>query len=231
MYSSVPQRSQTMPNINWSLVGGIVIAALILGFVLRSELASPAAHHAPPGQEISAAADAQAPATAPLSAGAAVTEVSLLDILGKLGIIVMLLYGAAWLFGRLRGGASVSQVITGRLSRAGELSVREMVPLGRSSGTLFLVETAGRKMLIGAGGDSMQLLWSSSSDETTGMLPVPAEPQGVEPRGMERPRLQEYTDERPLMQKTRHTANPQGGREADWERQRKRLISELMTSR
>lgn len=163
----------------------------------------------------------------PSSAGSSVRPVSLADLLGKLALVVVLIYGATWGLKQWRERA----IVTPSSGRGGLIRVRESVALG-NSGHLYVVEFGSRNLLVSAVGDQVTLLTANSSSEMgafdTSSIPVqeimeeeqqpPAEPA----EGLFQQRMRDVNGARLRAENFRRTA--------DWERKRDALVRALQES-
>lgn len=162
----------------------------------------------------------------PSVAGSSVRPVSMADLLGKLALVVVLIYGATWGLKQWRERA----IVTPSSGRGGLIRVRESVALG-TSGHLYVVEFGSRNLLVSAVGDQVTLLTANSSSEMsafdTSSIPVqeiveeeqpPAEP--VE--GLFQQRMRDVNGARLRAENFRRTA--------DWERKRDALVRALQES-
>lgn len=162
----------------------------------------------------------------PSTAGSSVRPVSLADLLGKLALVVVLIYGATWGLKQWRERA----IVTPSSGRGGLIRVRESVALG-NSGHLYVVEFGSRNLLVSAVGDQVTLLTANTSSEMssfdTSSIPVqdtvqeelpPAEPE----EGLFQQRMRDVNGARLRAENFRRTA--------DWERKRDALVRALQES-
>lgn len=202
----------------WWGLGLAGVAALILALALGSP--QPAAEARP-----LEAAEA-APETAGALPASGPHRLSLVDIVGKLSLVVLLGYAGALGLGRLRRGRwplSAGPVVS-RAGAGSGLQLHETLSLGRDSGALHLIEVQGQMLLIGSGGETPQVLWTAAPETTNSFEPVADD----EPQEPERPAPTPPEESgTPLFM--RHFGSP-ARRETDWAAQRSRLISALMNA-
>lgn len=194
------------------------VAALVLALAMGSP--QPAAEARPLETAAEATAEAE-PALAPV----APQRLSLVDVVGKLSLVVLLGYGGALGLGRLRRGnwALPAKPVV-RAGGGSGLQLHDTLSLGRDSGALHLIEVQGQMLLIGSGGETPQVLWTAAPETTNSFEPV----MNDEPQEPERPEPTPPEDSgTPLFM--RHFGAP-ARRETDWAAQRSRLISALMNA-
>jgi hypothetical protein len=209
---------------NWRFLGLAGGLMLLLALWMNPGSAKPARWEEPtrqPSTPLARAAAADLP-TAVKDEPAKPEHLSVLDVVGKVSLVILVLYGIGFGLMKARNlgllttlGAPAPQALGQRLA------VRETLPLGRQDGTLYLVELDGQLMLLGAAADQLQVLWSSASERATTFTPLDQTP---EPRQPERKPTLVAQDDLPLFQ--RGFAKP-ARKEADWARERSRLISAL----
>ena len=177
----------------------------------------------------------QSPSAAPLASGGpppltgedrpGPVRVSLLDVLGKVGLAVLFIYAVAFALSRMKGLRSLPRWLpTAPKNVNRRLRVSETLPLSRQEGTLYLVEVDDHVMLVGACAEQLEVLWSPAPEVTSSFQPV------SEKKAESRPVLREEAllpAEKPLSE--RGFGEP-ARREADWARERRRLINALMES-
>lgn len=159
-------------------------------------------------------------------AGDSVRPVSMADLLGKLALVVVLIYGATWGLKQWRERA----IATPSSGRGGLIRVRESVAFG-NSGHLYVLEFGSRNLLVSAVGDQVTLLTANSSSEMSGFdtssIPVQEtveeEQQPAEPvEGIFQQRMRDVNGARLRAENFRRTA--------DWERKRDALVRALQES-
>lgn len=161
----------------------------------------------------------------PSGMGTGLRPFSITDMLAKLALVAVLIYGATWGLKQWRERA----IATPSSGRGGLIRVRESVALG-SSGHLYVVEFGSRNLLVSAVGDQVTLLTGNSSAEMSGFdtssLPVQEalpEEQVPEPvDGMFQQRMRDVNGARLRAENFRRTA--------DWERKRDALVRALQES-
>jgi hypothetical protein len=221
---------------NWRLLGIVGGAMLLLALWMNPGSARPA-REAERATEVAAAlspahgaegatevAPALSPALGELASAkpAKVERFSMIDLVGKLSLAVLLLYGVSFglmkakSLGFLNQFAGASQTMT----EGQRLRLRETLPLGRQDGTLYLLELDGQMLLVGAATDQLQLLWSTAPEQTSSFAPV----DHPTPEPQERTPKLPVAEDLPLFQRGFGQA-PR--KEADWAKERSRLISAL----
>jgi len=169
---------------------------------------------------------AQAPLPTPGQAGPVHT--SALEVFGKVSLVVLLLYGVAFVMARTKNGRSpltrwLPKVALPGTPQGQSLKVHETLALSPQEGTLYLVEVEGQKLLIGASANHCELLWSAATEATSSFKPV--ETELPTPRMTLISERNQFSEETPLYQ--RGFGKPQK-RESEWARERSRLINALM---
>lgn len=196
------------PAFNWRLLGGAGGIMLLLALWMSPQSARSAQGEAKPAQ-----------AALPSTGNRAPVPLSMLDVLGKLSIAALAVYGLGFGLKRARDGGLLGHWgVLPAPGPASRVQLCETLSLGRGQGTLYLVEVDDRAMLLGASLDGLQVLWQAAPEQTAAFPPVeapPAEPV-EEPQSL--PQL-------PLLQQ--RSAMP-ARNEADWARERSRLISSLV---
>jgi len=158
--------------------------------------------------------------------GGDLKSVSVTDLLAKLALVALLIYGATWGLKQWRERA----IVTPSSGRGGLIRVRESVALG-GSGHLYVVEFGSRNLLVSAVGDQVTLLTGNSSSEMNGFdtssLPVQEEVAREEPPaeatgGLFQQRMRDVNGARLRAENFKRTA--------DWERKRDALVKALQES-
>jgi flagellar biogenesis protein FliO len=161
-----------------------------------------------------------AQATLPSTDNRAPVPLSMLDVLGKLSIAALAVYGLGFGLKRARDGGLLGHWgVLPTPGPASRVQLCETLSLGRGQGTLYLLEVDDRSMLLGASLDGLQVLWQAAPEKTASFPPVEAAPP-AEPVETPQPLPQ-----LPLLQQG--FAMP-ARNEADWARERSRLISSLV---
>jgi len=207
---------------NWWMLGLAGLAALLPALLLKpapSAPPAPAAEHA-----------TQLPDETVLEE-AAPREVSLVDVGTKAALGLLLIAAAGW------GLVKLSQRRGNRREAnddwpeaAPRLRLAESLPLGPQQGTLHLVEVDGTTVLLSAVLDQVSLLLTLAPDSTSSFAPVaPVEPVCAAPAPAETHQWLSPTppvaDEKPAPAPDRPALLRE--READWSRERSRLIHAL----
>lgn len=201
-------RAQSRPAFNWRLLGGAGGVMLLLALWMNPQSAR-SAEWKQPQQPQAQSAFAPAPKAAPAS-------LSMLDVLGKLSLAALAVYGLGFGLKRARDHGLLGQWgVLPATGPANRVHLRETLSLGRNQGNLYLVELDDRAMLLGASLDGLQVLWQAAPEQTASFPPVKSE-LSVEPARKPQP---------PLLHRT--LPIPAARNEADWARERSRLISSL----
>lgn len=198
-----------LSSFNWRLLGGAGGIMVLLALWMNPQSARSADWQPKAEKPILATADKSAPAS-----------VSMLDVLAKLSLAALAIYGLGFGLKRARDGGLLGQWgVMPAPGPASRVQLRETLSLGRGQGTLYLVELDDRALLLGASLDGLQVLWQAAPEQTSSFPPVEAPPP-VEIIEKPQPPV-----ELPLQQ--RGFAMP-ARNEADWARERSRLISSLV---
>ncbi|MBU0607731.1 MAG: flagellar biosynthetic protein FliO [Armatimonadetes bacterium] len=206
---------------NWWMLGLAGLAALLPALLLRPAPSPPpvATEHVAPGPDETVLEEA------------APREVSLVDVGTKAALGLLLIAAAGWGLVKLsqrRGGRRVAA--DDWPEAAPRLRLAESLPLGPQQGTLHLVEVDGTTVLLSAVLDQVSLLLTLAPDHTSSFAPVPP----VEPACAPAPPVETHqwlsptppaTDEKPAPVPDRPALLRE--READWSRERSRLIHAL----
>lgn len=199
--------AQRTPAFNWRLLGGVGGVMLLLALWMNPQSARSAEWQQKPSALTTA--DKTPPAS-----------LSMLDVLGKLSLAALAVYGLGFGLKRAREGGLLGQWgVMPAPGPASRMQLRETLSLGRGQGTLYLVELDDRALLLGASLDGLQVLWQAAPEQTASFAPVDTPPP-AEP--VEKPQA---LPQLPLTQ--RGFAMP-ARNEADWARERSRLISSLV---
>ena len=199
----------------------LALVALLLSVCLTPATAKPLRGPAPaPASSLKGE-----PLALPADSPSGPVRVSVLDLLGKIGLAILLVYALAFVLTRTKGLRALGRWLpTPTRADNRRLRLSESLPLGAREGTLHLVEVDGQVMLVWACGEQLQVLWSPASDTTSSFKPVTEEV--AEPL---LPVAQAHLSavEKPLFQRG---FGKLPRRESDWARERSRLISALMES-
>ena len=165
-------------------------------------------------------------ATAPTTTAPAPgpVHVSTLDVLGKVSIAVLLIYGAGYAFSRYRNWRPPTSVRRRpwRPGDTGRLQLRETFALPRQEGTLYLLELDGQSLLVSASAGHVEVVYSPAAPDTTSSFEPLPEPATEKPSGFAAV-YQTPEAPRPEQGFTR----PMRG-ESEWAEERSQLISALM---
>lgn len=208
-------------NFNWRILALAGGGALLLALLMHP---ASAGYKSP--SDTASAATAAAPATLAGDASPADNQprrFSILDLVGKISLAVLLIYGVSFGLSRAKRlglGGSLLPTPTDRHQR---LQLRETLSLGRQIGNLYLVEVDDQVLLLGATTDQIYLLWQPAPASTCSFKPVPEEPDFAEPA--DPPAAPRF--DVPLFQ--RGFGAP-ARRESDWAQQRSQLINALIQS-
>ena len=192
-----------------------LLLALLLGLCANPTLAKPTKWPVDP--------------SLPAQEQAGPVHLSVLDLLGRIGIAIIFVYAIAFALSRSKGLRPLPLSLTRWLptptrTEHRRLRLCENLSLSRQEGTLYLVEVDGQTFLLGAGSGPLQVLWSPPTDGTSSFKPVT---ERAEERSRAAAPEELALADRPLSQ--RGSAKPPR-RESDWARERSRLISALMES-
>jgi len=161
----------------------------------------------------------------PATDTAAPVRVSVLDLVGKLSLVILLGYGVVFVLRRwlpnkrVRGESASHYELGGR-----ELRLQDALTLPSGDGQLYLVEVRGHALLIGAAAEQLTVLWSGAEENTSALPPVNGAFSAAQSRSSASPVL------RPAAEDTRPMRNVMLRDERDWAQQRRRLINALMES-
>jgi hypothetical protein len=164
--------------------------------------------------------------TAPTTAAPAPgpVHVSTLDVLGKVSIAVLLIYGAGYAFSRYRNWRppTATRRRPWRPGETGRLQLRETFVLPRREGTLYLLELDGQSLLVSATAGHVEVVYSPAApDATSSFEPLP-EPATEKPSGF----AAVYQTPEALRPEQAFTRPRRG--ESEWAEERSQLISALM---
>lgn len=215
------QRPASPPSVvfNWRLLAAA--GAVVLLIALWARPADPQASHWDDLKGGATAAETQ-PEAAP-ETPAEPRHLSVVDLIGKVSLSILLVYGAVLGLAKLKMlNLAPRAVANATETRHSRLQLRETLSLGGDGPVLYLVEVESQLMLVGAAADQMQLLWQAPPEVTSSFSPVTVDQVPDEPEGPF-PVLHEAS----LSQ--RGFGAP-ARRETDWARERSQLISALMQS-
>lgn len=215
----------------WKMLAGVGAVMLLLALLMNPGSARPVHWDEPAAANTTAAAATaeEAPAlespaveTRSSAPAPAPTHTSLLDVIGKVSLVVLLIYGLSFGLNRARSqGWLPLPTIQPSAGETKRLVLTETLTLGRQQGTLYLLECDGRAMLVGSAADQLQLLWSAAPEPVTSLALVDDDT----PRSGKTLAKAEPTVELPLF---RQGFGQPARKESDWARERSRLISALV---
>ena len=197
---------------------------LVLSLCMNSGSARPVRWDGQPAQGSSDKALALA---APTTASAAdqpafgqPEHFSIAGVVGKLSLALLLLYGTSFGFLKARKSGFLSPFGAAPPTAQGQrLQLRDTLTLGRQEGTLYLIEVDGQVLLLGATAEQLELLWATGREQAMPVTPLAKPSEDEEPTA----RLP-LPDDLPLF---RRGFGKPPREEADWARERSRLISAL----
>ncbi|MEN6644119.1 MAG: hypothetical protein ABFE08_16905 [Armatimonadia bacterium] len=216
MTSEAKRRRTTNPStFNWRLLIAAGSVTLLLALWMQPGNARPVQWD----EEKSAAATVEKPATA----GPA--RVSVLDLIGKVSLAVLLVYGLSFGLAHARKlgfGKSLMPVVTPDDNR--RLQLCESLALGKLGTVVHLIEVDGKPLVIGACAEQLFPLWQAplAAEDTSSFRPVKALSEAAKPTA--KPSV---SSEQPLFQ---HGFGQPARAESDWAQQRTQLISSLLQS-
>jgi hypothetical protein len=216
------QDSEVRPAVDYKLVVIIALAVLLLlGVWLQPSAAGPSDWE----QQSASAASTNYPPK-PESGSRGPVRLSLLDLLGKVAMAVLLVYGVGFTLSRYR--LRQPQARPWRARRQDEeghhLRVREALALPRHEGTLYLLELDGQALLVGATAQQVTVAWTPAAPDHTASF-EPLRDPSPEARSGATPDFAVASPVPPRPPK----GLPRAMRdESQWTQERRQLISALM---
>lgn len=212
MKTEPTRRPSAPPTFNWRLLIAAGSVTLLLALWMQPGDARPAQWD----EQRAAAAEEKPAAPAP-------ARVSVLDLVGKVSLAVLLVYGLSFGVAHARKlGFGKGLLPTATSDHTRRLQLCESLPLGKLGAVLHLIEIDGQTIVVGAAADQLFPLWQKPvAEDTSSFRPVKGVAELFEPT-YAKPGT---AVEQPLFQ--RGFGHPARG-ESDWAQQRTQLISALM---